>query len=102
MSQNFKLKNDIRFGIGDLIVNKETKNIGILLEKHRLIRSDSRRPDDNDGWEWAWSIKWSKNPKDTKNISRSWIKFYACSESAILEEIKGGSLEHYSVNEREQ
>ena len=102
MSQKFKSKSDVCFGIGDLIVNKETKNIGILLEKHRLIKSSVDARVDQSTWEWAWSIKWSKNPKDAKNVSKSWIKFYACSESAILEEIEGGSLEHYSVNERQQ
>tara|TARA_B100000287_G_C20670662_1_gene793275 strand:- start:3431 stop:3733 length:303 start_codon:yes stop_codon:yes gene_type:complete len=100
MSQNDKLKNNICFGIGDLIVNKETNNIGILMEKHRLIKSSVDARVDKSTWEWAWSIKWSKNPKNSKNISKSWIKFYACSENAILEEIKGGSLEHYSVNKR--
>lgn len=100
MSQINKLKTNICFGIGDLIVNKETKNIGILIEKHRLIKSSVNARVDKSTWEWAWSIKWSKDPKKSKNDALSWVKFYACSENAILEEIRGGSLEHYGVNDR--
>jgi hypothetical protein len=99
MSQINKLKTDVCFGIGDLIVNKETKNIGILMEKHRLIRTNSEELV-SPSWEWAWSIKWSRNPSNDENISTSWIKFHACSENAIIKEIKGGSIEHYSVNDR--
>ena len=31
--------NDILLGTGDLIVNTENKTIGVLLERHRLLRS---------------------------------------------------------------
>ena len=100
MPENDKITTNTYFGIGDLIVNKETNNIGILMEKHRLIKSSLDARVDKSTWEWAWSIKWSKKPKKSKNDTLSWVKFYACSENAILEEIKGGSLEHYSVNKR--
>ena len=97
MSKNTKLKNNICFGIGDLIINKETKNVGILMEKHRLVRSAESRTDQN---RWAWSIKWSKNPKNMSDGKKNWIKFHACSEEAILEEITGGTIEYYGVNNK--
>ena len=57
MPENDKITTNTYFGIGDLIVNKETNNIGILMEKHRLIKSSVDARVDKSTWEWAWSIK---------------------------------------------
>ena len=56
---------DITLVTGDLIVNKETNNSGVLLEKHRLIRGADEN--DKSSHEWAWTIKWSNEKfKTTK------------------------------------
>lgn len=96
MSKTDPKSNDINLTTGDLIVNTESQIIGILMEKHRLLRSSSADPDR--AWEWAWSIRWSDNNKPEKFESVPWIKFHACSENSILEEIRKGYVVHYSVD----
>lgn len=86
----------ILLGVGDLIVNVESQTIGVLLEKHRLLRTSVRRESKN-VWEWAWSIKWSSEPQKATKANSSWVKFHACSEQSIINEIKRGLVEHYSV-----
>ena len=88
--------NDILLGTGDLIVNTEKKTIGVLLERHRLLRSTAAlRPEA--AYEWAWTIKWSNEEKKSRNTKGAWVKFYACSEKSILDEIRKGFVDHYSV-----
>jgi hypothetical protein len=88
--------NDILLGIGDLIVNTEKNTIGVLLGRHRLLRSTAAIQPDR-AFEWAWTIKWSDEKEKSKNSANCWVKFYACSEDSILSEIKKGFVEHYSV-----
>jgi len=85
---------DITLDTGDLIVNKETNNSGVLLAKHRLLRGTTEN--DRPSHEWAWTIKWSNEKFKTKKKYHDWVKSYACSESAIIDEIKQGVMEHYS------
>ncbi len=89
--------NNIILGQGDLIVNKDSQNVGILLAKHRLLRGYSEQTEQKPGWEWAWSIKWAKEKQKTGNNDYSWVNCHACSENSIINEIKEGSIEHYSV-----
>lgn len=95
MSKTDPKANDINFSTGDLLVSKKAQVIGILMEKHRLLKHNSHG---EQRWEWAWTIKWSDSNRPEPVNSAPWIKFHACSENSILDEIRKGYVAHYSVD----
>ena len=97
MSKTNPKNQSIRLGVGDLIVNTDSQAVGILLEKHRLIKPSSEST--GSSWEWAWSIKWSKAVHNASIKYSNWIKSYACTEESIINEIREGQVEHYSVKQ---
>tara|TARA_R110000824_G_scaffold392161_2_gene590376 strand:+ start:222 stop:500 length:279 start_codon:yes stop_codon:yes gene_type:complete len=62
-----------RFKVGDVIVDKLTGKIGLLLERYDVF-DDYPTPEDPDlenmGPIWAWEIMWSGSKATTTKISR--------------------------------
>ena len=105
MSKTNPNQTNITLGVGDLIINIRSKTVGVLLEKHRLLKTIGTASSSEGfnreatSWDWVWSIKWSnKTEKDVKKFSK-WVKSYASTEQSLIEDIKKGEIEHYSVKE---
>jgi len=83
----------ILLGTGDLIVDHGNNSVGILLQKHKVLKSGI-----DGNWEWAWRIKWSKTTKFDPEGQLGWISFHASSEKSLIREIREGLVEHYGTD----
>lgn len=81
--------------IGDLLVDTESKNSGILVQKHRVLSTSGNFV--NDRWYWAWRIVWS-SPQNQYPWPDS--NEDTASEAKILEKIRKGKVKHYSNNKK--
>jgi len=86
----------VRLGIGDLIVNRKTKEMGILLQKHKVLANTPPDQEPDERWFWAWRIKWSKAGQKTGN---KWVDQLDKTrpEETIISDIMEGIVEHYSA-----
>ena len=89
---------EISFSIGDLIINHETKEIGILLQKHKVHRYNEPELSESSAWEWAWRIKWSKKAANLQSGQLNWLETLdkASTEKTLIFGIIKGQLDHYS------
>ena len=93
------LKEKIHLRVGDLVVDKDSSEAGILLQKHKVLRgyepkelSPIRRS------YYAWRIKWNK--ETSKENEMKWYELFenTFDERKLLRDIKDGRMEHYSSN----
>ena len=87
-------ESEYKLKVGDLLIDIETNNSGILVQKHRVLSTSGRFI--NDRWYWAWRIRWARNP-ETKNIAK-WTDNFdnTTAESIIVNNIKEGKVKHFT------
>ena len=81
---------------GDLVVYKDSKEAGILMQKHKVLRHGMSEPADS-RWYYAWRIKW--NREVDLNSQLDWTKRLESSldEQKLLRGIKDGEIELYKA-----
>tara|TARA_E500000331_G_scaffold358533_1_gene426299 strand:+ start:3660 stop:3974 length:315 start_codon:yes stop_codon:yes gene_type:complete len=82
---------------GDLVVYKDSKDVGILVQKHKVLRTGSPNVP-IERWYYAWRIKWNRElPIEPKY---EWKKNLESSldEKKLLRDIKEGRIDHYSAS----
>jgi thiamine biosynthesis protein ThiC len=79
---------------GDLVVYKDSHEAGILMQKHKVLRTvDSRFAEHR--WYYAWRIMWNKEIDVSTQFE--WTKRLESSldEEILIREIKEGKIQHY-------
>ena len=81
---------------GDLVVYKDSKEAGILMQKHKVLRT-STSESVGSRWYYAWRIKWNKEVD--RNGQLDWTKRLESSldEQRLLRGIKDGKIELYKT-----
>jgi len=89
--------NAIRLQPGDLVVNKKSSEVGILLQKHKVLRNMTTS-EQTSRWYYAWRVKWNK--ESSKKDEIKWVDLLESSleEKKLIRDIKDGNIEHYSTN----
>ena len=86
----------VKLHAGDLLVFPKTKMAGILLQKHKVLRTyDPNLSENLSRWYFAWRIRWNKEPNTDKVVK--WITQLdeQIDEEKLINDIKSGEIEHY-------
>jgi len=91
------LRQAVRLQPGDLVIDKTSSEVGILMQKHKVLRSYQRVEGHSDSrWYYAWRIKWNKESAAKQKVK--WVDLLENSldEKKLLRDIEEGKYEHYS------
>lgn len=93
-------KSEVHLRPGDLIINKISKEAGVLMQKHKVLRSYERPvKGQRSHWYYAWRIRWNKDTSKVGEINWSDRLESTYDESKLLQNIDEGLLDHYSKKE---
>ena len=89
----------VKLHAGDLLIFPNTKMAGILLQKHKVLRTyDPKLSSEliRSRWYFAWRIKWNKEVTTDKIVK--WIESLdqQIDEQKLIKDIESGEIEHYS------
>lgn len=81
------------FKKGDLIIDETEREIGILLQKHKVMRYNDNKSDRH---YWAWRILWTTRKKTT--AKQKWHERLekAKAEQDLILAIESGTVRHFS------
>ena len=89
--------NSVKLHAGDLLVLPNTKMAGVLLQKHKVLRSYSGHSDFS-RWYYAWRIKWNREASTDKVVRWITLLDEQIDEQRLIKDIENGQIEHYSKN----
>ena len=92
---------DIFFSVGDLIVDRQSKEMGLLIKKIRVLRTELM-PNHKDNIsqsvsKWGWEILWIKRTEKPKNIGFFKNLDHILTEEGMQLSILSGIIEHFPV-----
>tara|TARA_Y100000592_G_C5210363_1_gene194638 strand:- start:162 stop:467 length:306 start_codon:yes stop_codon:yes gene_type:complete len=87
----------LKLHAGDLLVLPNTKMAGVLLQKHKVLRSYTEHSNFN-RWYYAWRIKWNKETSTDKVVKWITLLDEQIDEQKLINDIESGEIEHYSKN----
>ena len=90
---------DIFFSVGDLIVDRQSEEIGILIKKIRVLRTELMLNHKDDMSQsipkWGWEILWIKRTEKPKNIEFFKNLDHILTEEGMQFSILSGIVEHF-------
>tara|TARA_Y100001938_G_C8011536_1_gene390303 strand:+ start:518 stop:823 length:306 start_codon:yes stop_codon:yes gene_type:complete len=89
------LKERIELRAGDLVISKDSNEAGILMQKHKVLRSGTE-PSEFSRWYYAWRIKWNREASQEDQIQWSSLLESTYEEKKLIRNIKDGTIEYYS------
>ena len=81
---------------GDLVIYKDSKEAGILMQKHKVLRSGSTDPTIS-RWYYAWRIKWNREVDLDSQLDWTRRLESSLDEEKLLREIQDGKIELYKT-----
>ena len=93
-------QSSVKLRVGDLLIVPESREAGILLQKHKVLRTyDPKLSDNFSRWYFAWRVKWNKEVEPGKIVQ--WVSLLdeQIDEQKLINDIENGKIEHYSKND---